>query len=385
MDTDSFNKLYTDSSIYFTCAIGKYLYNKIAMKSGIKNIVSIGHSLYNVTYFMERYYKSPENKLNIMYIPFSGKFPSTYDIENDAQDDDQYENDDQYEIGFLEILNNFYSKNKKLIDSYIVNTSIMDLINKSFNEKIAIIDYIHTGGGITSFIIMCLLVIIVKMCSSKTTGKTELTKKIELTKMCMDTINTSFKNIYLYGISFVDPEYYTNQFNFGFLEEWGLRFNFNDHVYITNFGHVSINKYNSKTYGRYRTNFNEQAGEDIARCIPSYKSDMWTKKYQDVLYNYDNSQSAQFCNIVKSKIDDAIINHPHDIDRLYLVEFCGLKFETLTTQITNEQKKFEDENENNDQDEYENNDQDEYENNDQEGGKYYYKYMKYFTKLSNYW
>ena len=368
MDTNSFDKLYTDSSIYFTCAIGKYLYNKIAMKSGIKNIVSIGHSLYNVTYFMERYYKSPENKLNIMYIPFSGKFPSKYDVENDAQYDDQYENNNQYGTDFLEILNKFYSQNKKLIDSYIVNTSIMDLINKSFNEKIAIIDYIHTGGGITSFIIMCFLVIIVKICSNKITGK------IELTKMCMDTINTSFKNIYLYGITFVDPEYYTNNFNFSFLEEWGLRFNFNDHVYITYFSHVSSNKYNSKNYGKYRINFNEQAGEDIARCIPSYKSDMWTKKYQDVLYNYDNSQSAQFCNIVKSKIDDAIINHPHDIDRLYLVDFCGLKFETLTTQIINEQKNFDEE--------YENN---EYEKSDQEGGKYYYKYMKYFTKLSNYW
>lgn len=326
---DEFNEKYTDNSIIFSCSIGLILHGELAVKK-ISNIVSIGNSPYQLVYFIEKYCEEYEPKIKTWYIPFSGNTPmlENFDINNP-----------------MLAINDFLLENQTKIDDLTKNTSIIEIIEKSLTEKIAIVDYISTGLGIIAFYIMIIICLIYNKCGSKFDNK------------CQETIKTSLNNILIYCIT--DSESYVYMRNF---------VNFNSIFKI-----FDVNFYNNIYIGDYlkdnlimepvevrdaRYSFINQLSDDFARCMPSYNLKKWPY-YKEAIEEYNNNINfKKMCEKIKTKIGQFIVDKMDDIIYFHEKMSKAKSFKQLSLLVTSK---------------YDN-------NNNLFGGKYYKKYLIYKKK-----
>ena len=347
-----FNVLYTHESILYSCAMGMFFYKEICEKNQINNIVSVGHSPYQISYFIEEYYKKNNENLNVIYMPFSGKEPDAYIFKNNKGN-------------IQSRIRNFLNKNSNIIDGLIKNTPIMNIVNKSFKEKIAILDYVHGGGGVAAFLTTIIICIIYKYCGS------------EKLKECQELIRKSLSNIYLYCMTMSMAENYMHQLDFSFIRSsFGIDINFNDHVYIND--NIRIG------FDNFKDRFNLQRSINLGRCVPPYKYTEW-EKYDEIMKEYKKSINPIYCEKIKNKIKYAINNENGKIIKYFKKIFSKDKFYSLPEKIKMDKYDSDDsdeyifdENKSNEYNFYENK-LDEYNFNENKTDKYEGKKEKYLV------
>jgi len=315
---------YSDDALIYGCAYAQFFYLNIK-NQGINNIVAVGHSPNQLVYSMELMFKKTDPELNLIYVPFSGKFP-TPDIFTKPY---QSLTKEQRILVFL-------YKYKNHINSLIENTPIMEVIYKSETEKVALLDFLSSGGGITAFVLMVIICLIYQFCVFKTIHQTGVILKLDNEQYlnCTSIIKKHLSNIYIYCMTGMDCSHFVKKnFSFDFLKDLGIDIEFNDHVYINDFLYkVERSDFMGDNMLLSAYKFYAQRGLDTARCVPSFGPTVWDQ-YDMVVSKYRRSIYHLLCMRLREKIKNVIETRKDDIDSYYAILLEKEKFVILSEEL----------------------------------------------------